>query len=138
MIDAVAQLAHLLHAVVRRAVDLDDIQIGARDDRTAIFANAARRGCRPVFAIDRLGQNPRRAGFADAARSGEQVGVRNALFFDALAQSLADLRLPDKVFEGLRAPLAREADVRRRRGAAGPIGVRGFRHGLSFANAFPR
>ena len=39
----VAQFAHVFHAVVARAVDLDDIEAVARSDFFAIIANAARR-----------------------------------------------------------------------------------------------
>ncbi len=50
----VAQLAHLLDAVVARAVDLEHVQAIARRDLLAIIAHAARSHGRPVNAIERF------------------------------------------------------------------------------------
>ena len=104
----IAQLAHLLDAVVARAVDLEHVEAIAAGDLLAAVAHAAGRDRRPVHAIERLGQDARGGGFPDSARPDEEVGVREAVLLDRVLERARDVRLPDKIVERLRPVFARE------------------------------
>ena len=80
VVGAVAQLAHVLHAVVRGGVELRHVQVAgaAGGEGDAGIAFAARRRGRPVLTVERAGHNPRRGGLAAAARAGKEVGVVDA------------------------------------------------------------
>ena len=66
-----AQLAHLLDAVVRGAVNLDHVEAGAVGDGLAdgIFRIKVRLGS--GAAVEGLGEDPRHAGLASAPRADE-------------------------------------------------------------------
>ena len=104
----VAQLAHLLDAVVARAVDLEHVEAVAAGDFLAVIAHAAGRDGRAVHAVERLGQDARGRGFADAARPDEKIGVREAVLLDRVLQRLRDVLLPDEIVERLRPIFPRE------------------------------
>ncbi len=110
------QVAHVVDAVVARPVDLLDVEILAGRNCPADFAFAARRGGRPVDAVQRLGEDAGSAGLADAARPGEEIGVRHPAALDGVAERLRDRLLADQLAELLR-PIAACKDrvVRRRR-----------------------
>src|SRR5262249_41479452 len=74
---ALAQLAHLLYAVVRGAVDLLDVEGGRGRDLAARRAFPAGVGSGPFTAgaVEGLGQDPRGRRLAHAARPGEEEGV---------------------------------------------------------------
>ena len=80
--DRLAQLAHVVDAVVARGVDLDDVDRAAVVERRARLARAARLGVGPLgerrLAVDGLGEDARRRRLADAARAREEVRVREA------------------------------------------------------------
>ena len=97
----VAQLAHVFDAVIARAVDLDDVEAVAAGDLLAVIAHAARRHGRSFHAVERLGQNSRGRGFTDAARSDEQIGVREPVLLDRVLERARDVRLPDQIVKGL-------------------------------------
>ena len=101
--DVVAQLAHLLDAVVARAVDLEHVEAVARRDFLAAVADAAGRDGRAVHAIERLRQDARRRCFPDAARPDKQIGVREPILLDRVLERAGDVRLPDQIVERLRA-----------------------------------
>jgi hypothetical protein len=67
--DILAQLAHLLDAIVAGPIDLENIEAVAGRDFTARVALAARRLGRPLHAIQRLGKNARGRGLAHPART---------------------------------------------------------------------
>ncbi len=69
-------------------------------------ASIARFRRRAVHAVQRLRQNPRGRGFSHSARAGKNVRVRHAIAADRVLQRFRDVRLPDKIPERLRAPLA--------------------------------
>ena len=104
----VAQLAHLLDAVVARAVDLEHVEAVARRDFLAAIANAARRHGRAVHAIERLRQDARRRSFPDPARADEEIGVGEAVLLDRVLERARHVRLPDEIVERLRPIFSRE------------------------------
>jgi hypothetical protein len=70
------EFADLVHAVVRRAVDLDDIETLAPRNGKAILALAAR--FVPVYgskAVERLREQPSDRRFAAASRSGKKISM---------------------------------------------------------------
>ena len=50
-------------------------------------------GVGPLLAVERLGQDARRGGLADAAHAGEEEGVRDAAGADGVAQRARDVFL---------------------------------------------
>ena len=93
---AFAQLAHVVHAVVRGGVQLRNVQVPrpARRQRYAGFALSAGRGRRPFHAVQRPRQNARRRRLAAAARPGEQVRVVDPPAVQRHRQRLGHVRLP--------------------------------------------
>ena len=59
-------------------------------------------------AIERLGEDARGGGLADAARPDEEIGVREPVLFDRVLQRPRDVLLPDDIVERLRPIFARE------------------------------
>jgi hypothetical protein len=106
--DVVPQLAHLLHAVIARAVDLQHVEAVPACDFLAAIANAAGRCGRPVDAVERFGQDPRGGCLPDAARADEEIGVREAILFDRVFKRARHVRLSDEIVESLRPILPRE------------------------------
>ena len=106
--DVVAQLAHVVDAVVARAVDLDARRGVAGGDLLAVVADAAGRGGRALHAVERLGEDARGRGLADAARPDEEIGVGEAVLLDRVLQRLRDVVLPDQIVKRLRPIFARE------------------------------
>jgi hypothetical protein len=106
----VAQLAHVLHAVIARAVDLDDVKAVACRDFAAVVANSARLHgwAGTVKAVERLRQNACRRSFPDAARADEKICVCEAILLDRILQRLRDMILSDQIVERLRSILSRE------------------------------
>ena len=106
--DVVAQLAHLLDAVVARAVDLEDVEAVPAGDLLAAIAHSAGRHRRAVDAVQRLRQDAGGRSFPDPARSDKKVGVRQAILLDRVLERARDMRLPDEIIERLRPVFARE------------------------------
>ena len=105
----VAQVAHLVHVVVRGAVDFDHVEAVARDDFLARIALVAGIGVlAALLAIQRLRQQARGGRLARAARSHEQVRVRHAVRLDRARERLDHVVLADHLLELLRAPFARQ------------------------------
>ena len=70
------QVADVVHRVVRRGVELVDVERAVFVEGFARFAFVARFGiCGRVEAVDRFGEDTRAGGLAHAARSAEEVGV---------------------------------------------------------------
>ena len=67
---------------------------------------------------ERLGEEPRGGGLADAARPREEIGVGDAPGREGVAQRAGDGLLPDDRVEGLRPPLPREDLSTSARGSA--------------------
>ena len=98
----VAQAAHVIHAVVRRRIDLQHVHARAGIDAPAGRAAVARIAVDRVLAVDGLGQNFCAGRLARAARAGEQVGVAGLAGEDLVFQRLRDRKLTDHVVKGLR------------------------------------
>jgi hypothetical protein len=106
--DVVAQLADIVDAGVGGAVDLDDVETLAGGDFGAGGAGAAGGGGLAGFAVECLGQDARRRGFADATGAGKEKGVVDASRTNGVGQGAADVLQVDQVGEILGAPLAGE------------------------------
>ena len=70
-----AQVAHFVDAVVGGSVYFDNVHIGARGERPACGALAARRPVDGVFAVDGARKNFCKRGLARAAGAAEEIGV---------------------------------------------------------------
>jgi hypothetical protein len=105
--DLLAQRLHVGDTAVRGAVDLGHVQRHAGRDlaaRGALVAGLGRAAAAQaaLLAVERLGDQARAAGLADAAGAGEEVGVGNAAALERPGEHGGDVLLPDHVGERLR------------------------------------
>ena len=133
----VAQFADVVDAVVRRRVDLDQVDHAPFGDRVAGGAGIAgafafRRG-----AVERLGQDARRTGLAGAAWPGEEIGVRNAVFAQRVAQGLGYMLLAHHLVKGLAAPFAIECGRHQHRPRSGRAPARRLPHTCFYPGSVP-
>jgi len=106
-VDALHEIAHVVDTVVRRRVELREVEERALRDRDAVLALAARLGVGlEVEAVERLGEQAGRGGLAGAAGAGEQVRVADATLTDRVAQGGDDVLLADDLAEPLRTVFA--------------------------------
>ena len=93
---AFAQLAHVVHAVVRGGVQLRHIQVPrpAGRQRYTGFALSTGRGRRPFHAVQRASQDARRRRLTAAARPGKQVCVVDPPAIQRHRQRLGHVGLP--------------------------------------------
>jgi len=103
--DVLVEVADVVDAGVRRAVDLGDVERAACRDLEAARADAAGLAGRAFGAIERLRQQARDRRLPDAARPGEEERVGDALLRDRVPQRRRDVLLPDDVLEPLGPPL---------------------------------
>ena len=103
--DAVADLADVVDAALRRGVHLDHVERRARGDRAAGVAGAVGRRRRPLRAVEALGEDARHRRLAGAARPREEVGLAHRVGPDRVAQRPDDRLLPDHLGEALRTVL---------------------------------
>ena len=99
-------VADLFDLGIGRGVDLEDVDVAALSDLDAGVADSARIRGRPLDAVQRARENPRRRGLADAARPGEDKRLRDPLRRNRVAERLGDAALADDVIEPLRPPFA--------------------------------
>ena len=92
-----AQVADLVHAVVARRVDLQDVQAALGGKRSARRALPARLAAVRIFTVHRAREHLGRRGLARAARAAEQIRVRDASAHHLAAQRSDDGLLPHKV-----------------------------------------
>ena len=113
--DAVADLAHVVDAALRRRVHLDHVEGRAGGDREARVARAVGRRRRALRAVEALGEDARHRGLAGAARAGEEVGLAHRVGPDRVAQRPDDRLLPDDLVEALRTvfPVSRTIQAER-------------------------
>ncbi len=119
--DALAQLADVVHGVVRRGVHLDHVQRARGGDRAARLAFPARFHGRPALAVQARREDLRHRRLASPARADEQVRVMHAPALDGVAQRPHDRVLAHHVREAPRAVAA----IQR-----APLGLGGSRRGL--------
>src|SRR5882672_4758433 len=106
--DVLAQLAHVLDAVVACAVDLDHVKTVAAGDLAAVVAHAAWRNRGTLDAVERLCQNSCRRSFAHAARANKKVCVREPVLRHRIFQRARDVSLTDQIVKRLRPILSGE------------------------------
>ena len=89
------QIPGVIHAAVRRGVDLDHVEAArpVRSQRDAGLALAARVRGRPLGAVQRAGQDPGAGRLAAAPRPAEQIGVVHPAGAQRLAERLGDVVL---------------------------------------------
>jgi hypothetical protein len=106
--NVLAQLAHVLDAVVTCAVDFDHVETVAASDLAAVVAHTAWRNRRALNAIKRLCQNSCRRSFANAARANKKIRVREPVLRHRIFQRARDVGLADQIVKRLRAILSGE------------------------------
>ncbi len=112
-VHALDELAHRVDTVVRRGVELDEVEERPGRDRDAVLADPARLAVgAEVQAVERPRQEPGGRGLAGAARAGEEVGVADTVLDHGVAERGRDVVLADHLGEFLRPVLAVQA-VRR-------------------------
>ena len=111
--DAVGEVTDVVDAVVRRRVQLEQVEEPALGDGDAVLAHAARLPVgAEVQAVQRLGENPGGGRLAGAARAGEQIGVADPSLAHRVPQRRRHVVLADETAESLGAVLAVERLVR--------------------------
>src|ERR1019366_4728070 len=98
-----AQLAHLLHAVVARAVNFQNVERAAIGDFLHARVGVIKINFRPAGAVQAFGEDAGDGGLAGAARAAKETRVRDAFLRDGVGERLGDVLLPDHVGETLRA-----------------------------------
>src|SRR6476659_7828352 len=99
--NVLAQLAHVLDAVVACAVDLDHVEAVAAGDLAAVVAQAAWRNRGAVNAGERFCQNSCRRSFANAARANKKIRVRKPVLRHRIFQRARDVGLADQIVKCL-------------------------------------
>ena len=106
-VHALDEVAHRIDTVVRRGVELHEIEEGARSDRLAVLALAARLAVgAEVETVERAGEDARGRRLAGTAGSGEEVRVAGAIFAHRVPQRDGDVILTNELGEMLRSVLA--------------------------------
>ena len=95
-----------LHGVVRRGVELVDVQGATLVERAARFAFVAGLGAVGREAVDRLGEDSGAGGLAYAAGAAEEVGVGQLAALDGVLKRRGDVLLSDDRAECRRAVFA--------------------------------
>ena len=114
--DVDPDLPDVLDLVVRRRVELDDVERGALGDGETRLADVARLGrVAPLGAVERLGQQPGGGGLPGTAGPGEEIGVGDPTLDHLADQGLGDVVLADHLVEALRPVLAIQRQVVHRR-----------------------
>ncbi len=101
-----AQLPHLLDAVVARAVNFQHIHRTAFGDFLHARVVVVEIHFRPAGAVEAFGKNARNGRFPRPARSAKQIRVRNAVLFDGVGERVGDVLLTNDVLKPLRAVFA--------------------------------
>ena len=113
---AVDDLADVVDAGAGRGVHLEHVDVAALGDRDAGLADAAGLGRRLALAVGAdavqgTGDDPRRAGLADAADAGQQERVRDPPGAQRIAQRAHQRVLADQLGQALRPVPARQHPV---------------------------
>ena len=94
------QRADVLHGVVRRGVQLVDVERTSLVERAARFALVARFGAVVCEAVDGLGEDAGAGGLAYAAGTAEEIGVGQLAALDGVLERRGDMFLSDDRSEG--------------------------------------
>jgi hypothetical protein len=103
--DALADLADIVDAALRRGVHLDDVEGAAVRDRDAGVTCLVRVRGRAFLTVEPLGEDARERRLAGAARAGEKIGLPYLSGADRVLQRPHDRLLPDDLVEVQRAVL---------------------------------
>jgi hypothetical protein len=104
-VDSVSQIANVFNARIRGRIDLHEIQKTTFSEGYAMLALVAwSLGKGFVQAVDCLGQQASRCGFACAAWSGKKVGMRHTPSLDCITQREEDMILANNFIPSLRSP----------------------------------
>jgi hypothetical protein len=106
-VDFIAQVADIIHAIIRGGVYFDEIHETVFVDREAMFTLIARTRGR-IFrkAVDGFREEPRNGGFSGAARPGKEVRVAHAVVCEGVSQCTNDMLLTYDLVPGLGAPFS--------------------------------
>ena len=100
------EFPHVAGGVAAGGVHLQHVETAFGGDGATAFALAAGVAVLRGAAVQRLGEDAREGGLADAPRSHEQIGVGGASVADRVAQGADHMLLPHHVGEVPRPPLA--------------------------------
>ncbi len=100
------ELAHVVHAGAAGRVDLAHVRRRPGGDLLARRALGAGLVRGALVAVEAAGQDAGQRGLADAARSGEQQGVRDPAGADRVAQRGRDVGLTRHLVEAARPPFS--------------------------------
>ena len=103
----IAQLAHLLDAVVARAVNFQNVQRAAFGDLNAALVVVLKVHRRAVSGVEAFGKDTGDGCLARASRAAEKICVRDAAGGDGVTQRLRDVLLPNDLSKPLRSILSR-------------------------------
>ena len=107
-VDLLAQASNVVDSAVRRRVDLDQVQGASLVDRLADVALPVWLALQGRPAVDGLGEDPRRARLAGAARPAQQVGVGHPVLRHRVAERLRHRVLSGDLAQQARTPLSVE------------------------------
>jgi hypothetical protein len=96
------EVTDVVDLVVAGGVELVKVERTAVLDVDTALAGSARLAVPEALAVQRLGQDPRRARLAGAPRAAEEIGVAVSPFGDGRLERLRDVRLALDLGEGLR------------------------------------
>ncbi|AEH52138.1 hypothetical protein BCO26_0079 [Heyndrickxia coagulans 2-6] len=104
--DFVADIPDVIHACIRRRVNLDDIWDRAVCNPPADSAFVTRFPGRSMFAVHRLCQNFSGTCFSCTPRAREKISMRCFLLQEGMLQCFCHMLLPDDIRKPLRPPCA--------------------------------
>ena len=93
------KLAHIIHAIVARRVNLYHVKRGPQINIVAGFTLHTRISVNRVLAVHRHREDFRAGGFACSARTGKQVRVRRFASHDFIFQCRGNMRLANNIFK---------------------------------------
>ena len=114
VLDIVEQVTGVVDLGFGRRVDFDQVDETTLIDLHAGAALAAGLRRHPFFTVERLGQDARNRRLADAARSGEQVGMMQAARIQGIDQGLEHVLLADGICKVFGPPLAGQDEIAHR------------------------
>ena len=94
------QGADVVHRVIRRGVELVDVERTVLVEAAARFARVAGLGTVRTLAVDRLGEDAGTSRLAHSARTAEEVGMCQLTPLDGVLEGRGDVLLPDHRREG--------------------------------------
>ncbi len=106
-----AQFAYIVHRIVARCVNLQNIDVIGVAKLFALRTFAAWRAILRIKTIDRLGKNPCDRGLACAARTGKKIRMRYASALNLIGKSANDMFLTDYLIKGVRSVFAIQRNV---------------------------